>query len=262
MTRFALGIEYDGRAFSGWQRQSHAASVQQTLESCLSEIADEPISVHCAGRTDSGVHALGQVVHFESANARPQRAWTLGVNSLLPREVAVTWVAPVPDDFHARFSAQSRTYQYIILNQPLRSALWSGRVTWELRPLVAERMHQASQYWLGEHDFSAFRAAGCQAKTPFRCIESIAVRRQNEYIVVRVCANAFLHHMVRNLVGVLVEIGTGRREPLWAQEVLFGKNRQKAAKTAPPDGLYLVEVGYPAHYGLPRPERNFPGLID
>ena len=235
--------------------------MQQTLENCLSQIADEPISVYCAGRTDSGVHALGQVVHFESNKPRPQRAWTMGANSILPREVAVTWAAAVPDDFHARFSALSRTYQYIIANQALRPSIWAGQVTWELRPLDAGRMHRAAQYWLGEHNFNAFRAAGCQANTPFRCIELIEVQRQHGYVIVRVRANAFLHHMVRNLVGVLIEIGCGRREPIWAQEVLESQNRQMAAKTAAPHGLYLCEVRYPEHYALEQPKQRFPALL-
>ena len=261
MTKIALGIQYDGRAFCGWQRQAHALSVQQSLEESLSRIAAEDIRVFCAGRTDSGVHALGQVIHFETGNHRPERAWTMGVNSILPRDIAVTWAQPVEDDFHARFSARARMYQYIIANQSVRPSIWAGRVSWELRPLDAERMHLSAQYWLGEHDFSAFRAAGCQAHSPNRCIELIEVRRVHEYVIVKVQANAFLHHMVRNLVGVLLEIGCGRQEPIWAQEVLRSRNRQMAAQTASPDGLYLCEVSYPDHFGLPRPERHFPCLL-
>ena len=260
MTRIALGIEYDGSTFCGWQRQSHAPSVQRTLEASLSKIADENISVYCAGRTDSGVHALAQVVHFDSYNPRPLRAWTMGTNSSLPPAVAVNWAIVAKADFHARFSATSRTYQYVILNQPLRPAVWGNRVTWELRPLDVDHMHAAAQYWLGEHDFSSFRAAGCQAKTPFRCIEMIEVRRDRAYVVVTVRANAFLHHMVRNLVGVLIDIGCGLKAPNWAQEVLAAKDRQFAGKTAPPQGLYLCAVQYPEACEIPISDQTFPFL--
>ena len=262
MTRIALGVEYDGSAFSGWQRQSHAPSVQQTLEDSLSQVANENISVYCAGRTDSGVHALAQVVHFDTNATRPLRAWTMGTNSSLPPEVAVKWAISAEENFHARFSATSRTYQYVILNQALRPAVWGNRVTWELRPLDVDRMQIAALHWIGEHDFSSFRAAGCQANSPFRCIDLIKVRRLNAYVVVTVRANAFLHHMVRNLVGVLLDIGCGVKEPIWAQELLAAKNRQLAAKTAPPQGLYLCDVQYPQHCNIPASNQSFPFLPD
>ena len=260
MAKIALGIQYDGRSFSGWQRQRHAASVQQSLEQSLSEIADEDVTVYCAGRTDSGVHAVAQVVHFETQKQRPLRAWQMGTNSRLPREVAVNWALEVDPRFHARFSAQARTYQYIIANQSSRPALWAGRVTWETRPLAASTMHQAAQYWLGEHDFAAFRAAACQSNSSYRFVESISVERNADYVVMKVCANAFLHHMVRNMVGVLLEIGVGDRGQDWALEVLASKNRQMAGKTAPPDGLYLAAVRYPADFGIPNSDISFPAF--
>ncbi|MGR8947513.1 MAG: tRNA pseudouridine(38-40) synthase TruA [Gammaproteobacteria bacterium] len=262
MGKIALGIQYDGRSFSGWQRQRHANSVQQSLEECLSKIADEQVTVYCAGRTDSGVHALAQVVHFETQKTRPDRAWSMGANSILPRSVSVLWMRRVANDFHARFSATARTYQYIIANQTHRPSLWSGRVTWERRELDASVMNLAAQHWLGEHDFSALRAAACQSNTPYRFIESINVQRHHEYVVIKVCANAFLHHMVRNMAGVLLEIGVGKRDSGWALEVLEGRNRQLAAKTAAPDGLYLAGIRYPSQFNIPQLNCHFPLLSE
>lgn len=260
MTRFALGIQYDGRPFCGWQRQRDVRTVQEELEASLSRVADENVRTYCAGRTDRGVHALDQVVHFDSSKIRPDRAWQLGTNGNLPDEVAVSWVKRVPDDFHARFSALSRTYHYIILNQRARPALWAGKVTWEFNALDTDKMQLAANYWLGEHDFSAFRAAGCQSKSPYRCVEYFRVERRLEYVVISVCANAFLQHMVRNFVGVLVEIGRGRKDPAWAEDVLNSKRREAGARTAPPDGLYLVAVKYPEVYEIPSGISSFPPI--
>lgn len=261
VTRFALGIQYDGRPFSGWQRQRDVRTVQEELETSLSRVADEEVRVYCAGRTDRGVHAIEQVVHFETLKTRPDRAWQLGTNANLPSEIAVSWVKRVPEDFHARFSALSRTYQYIILNQRARPALWSGKVSWEFEALDVEKMQLAANYWLGEHDFSSFRAAGCQSKTPFRCVEYFRVERRLEYVVISVCANAFLQHMVRNFVGVLVEIGRCRKDPAWALEVLNSKRREAAGKTASPDGLYLVAVKYPELFQMPSTTCSFPPVL-
>ena len=262
MTKIALGIQYDGRSFRGWQRQRHANTVQQSLEECLSKIADEEVTVYCAGRTDSGVHALAQVVHFETQKIRPDRAWSMGANSILPSTVGITWVQQVANDFHARFSATARTYQYIFANQRHRPSLWSGRVTWERRNLDAAAMNLAAQHWLGEHDFSALRAAACQSNTPYRFVESIDVQRHREYVVIKVCANAFLHHMVRNMAGVLLEIGVGKRGSDWALEVLQSRNRQLAGKTAAPDGLYLAAIRYPCHFNIPQINYHFPLLSE
>lgn len=261
MTRIALGIQYDGRPYCGWQRQSTVSSVQQTLEVALSKVADEQIQTFCAGRTDRGVHAIEQVVHFDTNKLRPDKAWLLGTNGHLPDEVGVCWVRGVSDQFHARFSALSRTYQYIILNQRARPALWAGKVSWEFEPLDVDLMQQGAQYWLGEHDFSAFRAAGCQSNSPYRNVEYFQVQRRQNYVVITVRANAFLHHMVRNFVGTLIEIGKGRQEPVWAEELLIGRKRELAAKTAPPDGLYLLCVKYPSEFPIPASNRGEPSLF-
>lgn len=258
MAKFALGIQYDGSAYCGWQLQRNSPSVQAVVEEALSIVADENVRVNCAGRTDSGVHALGQVVHFESSKPRPERAWRLGTNANLPLDVSVQWVHEVSENFHARFSALSRQYTYIILNHPSRPALWARKVSWQPVPLNAEVMHEAAQNWLGENDFSAFRAAGCQSNSPNRFVDYFTVSRHGDYVIISVRANAFLHHMVRNFVGVLLEIGRGKREPNWAAEVLASRRRANAAETAPPDGLYLTEVRYPAEFGLPQTIADFP----
>jgi len=261
VTRIALGIQYAGTSFYGWQRQAAVRTVQEALESALSKVADEEIRVNCAGRTDRGVHAIEQVVHFETSKVRPDKAWLLGTNGHLPNEVGVCWVRKVSDDFHARFSALSRTYRYIILNQRARPALWSGNVAWEFEPLDVERMHRASQSWLGEHDFSAFRAASCQSNSPYRNVEYFHVGRSQNYVVITVRANAFLHHMVRNFVGTLIEIGRGRQEPSWAEYLLKAKKRELAAKTALPDGLYLLSVKYPSEFDIPSSDHADPALF-
>ena len=249
--RVALGIEYDGRHFCGWQTQVAGCAVQDVLQAALSQIAGEPISVACAGRTDTGVHALAQVVHFDTTAQRPQSAWVRGVNALLPPLVAVRWAYEIAPTFHARFSAQARRYRYLLLNRPTRPGLAAGRVGWFHAPLDLESMQQAAVLLIGEHDFSAFRAAECQAKTPVRTLSELSIRRQNEILIFNLRANAFLHHMVRNLVGTLVYVGKGKHPAHWVAEVLRGRERKFAAPTFAPDGLYLSGVEYEAHWGIP-----------
>lgn len=249
--RVALGLEYDGSAFCGWQVQPGVRTVQACVEEALSKIADHPVKAHCAGRTDAGVHALGQVIHIETQARREERSWVFGANTELPRDVSVLWAKPAPDDFHARFSARRRTYRYVILNRPSRPGLWTSRVTWECRPLEVKRMQTAANYLLGEHDFSAFRAQGCQAKSPVRRVHRVEVQRAGDRIEIDVEANAFLHHMVRNIAGVLMAVGRGEQRPEWAKEVLEGRDRAQGGVTAPPDGLYLTNVWYEKKHGLP-----------
>ncbi|MBV1871342.1 MAG: tRNA pseudouridine(38-40) synthase TruA [Gammaproteobacteria bacterium] len=250
--KIALSIQYDGSQFSGWQRQKHAVrTVQQTLEKSLSKVADSPITVACAGRTDTGVHGMAQVVHIETDVQRDMKAWVYGGNRFLDYDVSISWAKAVPDDFHARFSAQARQYRYVICNTPIRPAAMRQYVSWNYRPLDAGRMQEAAEYLTGEHDFSSYRAAGCQAKTATREVRSLTVRRFGSMVVVDICANAFLQHMVRNIVGVLMKIGAGEREPAWAKEVLAFRDRTKGGVTAPPYGLYFVGVEYPEKYSLP-----------
>jgi tRNA pseudouridine38-40 synthase len=256
--RIALGIEYDGSAYCGWQTQASGRAVQAAVDDALSRIADEPISVQCAGRTDAGVHACCQVVHFDTKAERAPRAWSLGTNSHLPRDVAVRWAHPVADDFHARFSAESRVYAYVISNRPTRPGLWHGRVSWHYRPLDVQRMNEAASSLLGEHDFSAFRAAGCQAKHPVRRLLRLDLMRRHDCVVLTIEANAFLQHMVRNIAGVLMEIGAGAREPAWAREVLEGRDRRLGGVTAAPGGLYFLAARYPQRFGLPATPPEFP----
>lgn len=249
--RIAFGLEYDGSRFRGFQRQQQRPTVQEVLEDALAAVADEPVTVHCAGRTDTGVHAACQVIHIETAARRLERAWVLGANSGLPGAVAVRWARFVDARFHARFSARGRYYRYRILNRWIRPGLNAGRVAWERRPLDAERMHRAAQILVGEHDFSSFRALGCQAKHARRCLRSIAVRRAGDEVVLDVAANAFLYHMVRNIAGTLISVGCGEREPAWVGEVLAARDRKQAGVTAPPEGLYFMGVDYPDHPELP-----------
>jgi tRNA pseudouridine38-40 synthase len=252
--RIALGIEYDGSAFHGWQTQQGVRTVQAALELALSGVADHPVGVYCAGRTDAGVHASGQVVHFDTSAVRSDRAWVLGANVNLPFDVNVVWARVVDSDFHARYSATSRHYRYRILNRMTRSSLARGRVTWCHRPLDAERMHRAGQLLIGEHDFSSFRAKGCQARSPVRNLWHLDVRRQGQLVTMDVKANAFLHHMVRNIAGVLMAIGRGDRPARWSLEVLHQRNRALGGVTAPPHGLCLVGVDYPEVHGIPAPQ--------
>lgn len=251
--RVAMALSYDGGAFRGWQtqRKPQVDTVQEVVERCLSRIADAPVRVQCAGRTDAGVHASYQVVHFDSPSARDEKAWVMGGNTLLPRGVAIQWAMPVDPGFNARFSATARRYRYLILNTRSRSALLSGGVTWVGSPLDEGRMQEAAQALIGELDFTSYRAAGCQSNTPMRNVHFIEVSRRGDLVIIDIQANAFLHHMVRNIAGVLMEIGSGRRSVPWAGEVLAARDRTVGAATAPPFGLYLVDVLYPAHFSLP-----------
>ncbi len=249
--KIALGIEYAGCNYYGWQRQSISPTIQETLESALSKIANERIKIHCAGRTDTGVHAIQQVVHFETSSQRDLHAWVSGTNTILSKDIAVTWALDVDDDFHARFSAERRTYQYLILNRQARPAIFNGLVTWECRPLDFEIMKQASSCFVGKHDFSSYRAVACQAKSPVRTIHSFEIDRLDDWIVITLCANAFLHHMVRNIAGVLMAIGLNKKEVNWAADVLAARDRTVGGVTAPPDGLYLVDIQYPQRFSIP-----------
>jgi len=249
--RLALGVEYDGSGFCGWQYQDHSRSVQDVVEQALSKVANHPVRVHCAGRTDTGVHATGQVIHFDTEVQREMRSWVYGANANLPKEVAILWAQPVSEDFHARFSAIRRRYRYVIFNRHVRPTFLAYRTSWCYRALDVSRMSEASQYLIGEHDFSSYRAVACQAKSPVREIYELVVRRHGELIMIDIEANAFLHHMVRNIAGVLMEIGRGEREPGWAREVLEYRDRRLGGITAPPSGLYLTRVIYPEHFGIP-----------
>lgn len=249
--RIAIGIEYDGTSYNGWQRQRTGLGVQQVLEQALSEVADETVEVTCAGRTDTGVHATGQVAHFDTTAERTDRGWLLGANTSLPDDVNLSWVRPVDVEFHARFSATARGYRYRILNRLVRSALNRRRAWWVYQPLDHERMHTAAQALLGQHDFSAFRAAGCQASTATREITSISVQRDDDWILLDVTANAFLQHMVRNIIGTLVAVGSGEEDISWPATVLEARDRTRGGIAAPPHGLTLVSVDYPDQFGIP-----------
>lgn len=249
--KLALGIEYDGSRYYGWQRQREVRSVQQALEKALTQVANHPVEVFCAGRTDAGVHGTGQVVHFETRAQRSDAAWTLGVNSNLPSDIGVRWVKSVPPEFHARFSATARRYRYIIYNQRLRPAILGNGVTHYYHPLDADKMQRAAQSLLGENDFTSFRSVQCQSRTPWRNISHIQVWRQGSFVIVDIKANAFVHHMVRNIVGSLLQVGTGNQPESWISELLALRDRTQAAATARAEGLYLVSVDYPCHFGLP-----------
>lgn len=249
--RIALGIEYDGSRFLGWQTQPGGGTVQDALEAALSAVADVPVSLTCAGRTDRGVHALEQVVHFDTAAVRPDSAWVRGANALLPDSVAVLWSCPVDAAFHARYSARSRTYRYVLVNRPMRPALAARHAGWYHAPLEVVPMREAARHLLGEHDFSAFRSAECQAKSPVRTIHELDIVRDGERIEFRLRANAWLQHMVRNIVGMLVYVGAGKQPPSWAGELLGSRDRSRAAPTFAAEGLYLAEVEYEAQWGLP-----------
>lgn len=252
MTRIVLGVEYDGSAYAGWQWQTGKRTLQSELQASLSKIANQPITVHCAGRTDAGVHALEQVVHFDCEVERDLKAWLMGGNSQLPEDIRIIWAKPGIADFHARYSAIARFYRYVILNRPMKSALLRTQATWCYQPLDAEKMHIAAQALLGEHDFSSFRAQGCQSKSPNRLMHFIDVYRQDQQVIIDICANAFLHHMVRNIAGVLMEIGMGRQSIGWTEELLKLRDRSRAATTASPHGLHLGGVLYPEQYGIDR----------
>ena len=255
--RIALGIEYCGTGFRGWQSQAGGGTVQDALESALGQIAGEKIGVLCAGRTDAGVHATHQVAHFDTNGERPLRAGGRGVNSQLPDGVAVRWAQPVGDEFHARFSARGRRYRYLLLNRPQRPGLWQGRLGWFHLPLDLAAMQEASLRLLGEHDFSAFRAAECQAKSPVKTLSRAEVRQSGNLFIFDFEASAFLHHMVRNLVGTLVYIGKGAQSPGWIDELLQLRDRTQAAPTFSADGLYFRGPLYEPHWNLPEPDDDF-----
>lgn len=250
--KIALGIEYDGSRYFGWQRQQNVDSVQQKLEEALSIIANSPVDVFCAGRTDAGVHGTGQVVHFETDAKRPLQSWCFGTNAHLPPDIAVKWAVEVPEDFHARFSATARRYRYIIYNHKLRSAILPFGVSHYYHSLDVEKMHEAGQFLLGENDFSSFRAAQCQSHTPWRNVHHLNVSRQGDYIIVDIQANAFVHHMVRNIVGSLIEVGQGKQSAEWIKWLLEQRDRTLAAPTAKAEGLYLVDVTYPDQFAIPK----------
>lgn len=255
--RIALGIEYNGHNYYGWQKQANLPTIQGMLENALTSIAGEPIHLFCAGRTDAGVHALGQVVHFDTTANRDVRAWLFGTNAHLPEAIAVRWAKIVDEDFHARFKALSRSYRYIIYNNSTRPAILNHRVTWHYGFLNVTDMQKAALYLIGEHDFSSFRSAECQSKSPIRNIMSIDITSRDSFIIIDIEANAFLHHMVRNIVGVLIEIGSGRKKVEWCFEVLHKKDRTKASKTSLASGLYLHYVKYPMNYALPEMKRSY-----
>ncbi len=251
--RTALALEYEGSAFYGWQSQRDpaVATVQEALEAALSRVADAPVTTVCAGRTDAGVHGSHQVVHFDSPVARDEKAYVFGGNSHLPKSLSIKWARPVADDFHARFSATARRYRYVILNRPLRSAHFHPLATRVHQLLDAALMHGEAQSLLGERDFSSFRGAGCQSNTPMRNVHFIEVVRRGDWVVVDIQANAFLLHMVRNIVGTLIAVGSGRQPEGWTAQVMAARDRTQAAMTAAPNGLYLVDVAYPDRFGLP-----------
>jgi len=252
MKRIALGIEYNGSLFNGYQLQSTGTrTVQGELEKALSKVANEPVRLTCAGRTDTGVHATGQVVHFDTTVQRELKAWMLGGNTNLPRDIAIHWVRQVSDEFSARFSAVSRSYRYILFNRKVRSAVFQHNVSWSFEPLDAAAMNDAAQLLIGEHDFSAFRSSQCQAKHAIREMQAISVKREADYVILDIKANAFLHHMVRNIMGTLMVIGRGDQPVAWMREVLQGQDRKSAGMTAQAAGLYLINVEYPVEHGLP-----------
>lgn len=250
--KLAACVEYDGTDFHGWQTQSSGCrTVQSEIEAAISKVANEPVAATCSGRTDRGVHGYGQIIHFETNAIRDERSWTLGITTNLPRDIGVTWVKPVRDDFNARFSALSRRYRYVIYQSNIRPSILRNRVTWSYRELNAQLMHDGAQYLIGEHDFSSFRAAECQAAHPNREMQFISVKAEGDYIYIDVQANAFLHHMVRNIAGVLIKVGEGKKDPIWVKEVLEAKHRTAADITAPAQGLYFVSVEYPEEFSIP-----------
>lgn len=249
--RIVLGLEYRGAGFCGWQSQSSGCGVQDVLEAAVSAIAGQAIVVNAAGRTDTGVHAAFQVAHFDTSAKRPLTAWVRGVNSHLPAGVAVLWAREIGEEFHARFAAMQRGYRYVLLNHPVRPGLNSGLIGWHHRPLDAAAMNLAAGQLIGRHDFSAFRAAECQAKSPVKDLRLAHVERRGDYLLCDFRADGFLHHMVRNLMGCLIQVGAGARSPAWMREILESRDRTLAAPTFEAAGLYLTHIRYPAHFALP-----------
>ena len=251
--KIAAGVEYRGTYFAGWQRQHHAPSVQEHVEQALSIVADHKVITVCAGRTDTGVHAVQQVIHFETSANRPDHSWVLGCNANMQSDVCLRWAMPVDGSFHARFSALSRTYRYVILNRKYRSGITHGLVAWEHRPLDTGLMSRAAVDLVGTHDFTSYRAVACQANNPVREIRRLDVTREDQYVFIEIEADGFLHHMVRNIAGVLIAIGKMDRDLNWASEILHARDRNKGGVTAPPGGLYLLDVEYPEKFGIPNP---------
>jgi tRNA pseudouridine38-40 synthase len=255
--RIALGVQYVGTAWNGYQKQPDRETVQDQLEIALEKFACAPVATTCAGRTDAGVHAIEQVIHFDTGLSRTMQSWVRGTNAFLPDSIVVRWAAETPpdaegNDFHARFSARSRTYRYVLYNNPNPSSLLAGRAGWVFRPLDVERMREGARHLIGTHDFSSFRASGCQAKTPVKDMHEVSIERQGDVVVFTVRASAFLHHMVRNIVGALIYVGIGRNEPGWIDHVLTSRDRDAAAPTFMPDGLYLAKIEYDPKWGLPQ----------
>ncbi|PTQ87962.1 tRNA pseudouridine(38-40) synthase TruA [Agitococcus lubricus] len=253
MTRFAVGIDYDGSHYRGWQTQQEGiASIQSTLEQALSKIANHPVILHAAGRTDAGVHAAGMIAHFDTTAVRGHKNWLLGTNTLLPPDIALRWLQPVSDDFHARFKAIARRYRYVIFNSPQRSSQLAGKVTWHYHPLNVERMQLAARYLVGHHNFNSFRAVGCQSRNPNRHVHFLHLTQRGSLIILDIQADGFLHHMVRNIAGVLMAIGQGKAEPEWVQELLAVQDRTQGGVTASGSGLYFVDALYPPQFMLPK----------
>jgi tRNA pseudouridine38-40 synthase len=259
--RVALCLSYNGNAYHGWQSQkSGLPTVQKYLQEAVSKVANHSVDLVCAGRTDKGVHGAHQVVHFDTSAQRSERAWVFGCNSNLPKDISVSWAGTVSEDFHARFSATSRRYHYVIYNHPVRPSIFFNELTWCHDPLSEHLMHEAAQCLVGEHDFSSFRAVGCQSRSPFRFIEFVEVKRYGHILVIDIKGNAFLHHMVRNIAGVLMEIGKERKPVRWCSEVLEARDRTKGGVTAQPNGLFLTHVDYPEEFGVPASE-GAPSII-
>lgn len=256
--RYALGLEYDGSGFLGWQIQQQQPTIQGCLEQAVAQVADHEVRVICCGRTDTGVHARCQVAHFDTAAERSERSWLLGINRHLPAGISALWICQVDHDFHARFSAYARSYQYIVLNRWIRPALEADHISWYRKPLDAELMHEAAQALMGEHDFSAFRAAACQATHAVREIQAIQVQRAGNRVILEVTANGFLYHMVRNIAGSLLKVGSGEKMVAWLAELLASGDRRLAAPTAAAEGLYLLGARYPEKYALPSAGIDFP----
>ncbi|QCI22078.1 tRNA pseudouridine(38-40) synthase TruA [Buchnera aphidicola] len=251
MKKIVLGVEYDGTFYHGWQRQKNVKSIQEEIENALSIVADQKINTVCAGRTDAGVHGIGQVIHFYTTSIRKKISWIIGVNSYLSKYISIIWAKEISDKFHARYSAITRSYRYIIYNNNVRTAIFQNKVHHIYKKLDAKKMHFEAQFLLGEHDFTSFRAINCQSNSPYRNITKIDVRRIDDWIIIDITANSFLYHMVRNIVGSLIKIGVSVKKDFWIQELLNKKNRHDAGITAPAKGLYLVNVEYPLYFNLP-----------
>jgi len=262
-SRVACGVQYHGGAYVGWQLQSghKSSTIQGLVEDAVSVVADSRVRIYCAGRTDARVHALGQVFHFDDPAGRSLKAWVHGVNGHLPKDIRILWARTVPEHFHSRFSALSRSYRYLVINSLIAPALFLGLASWHRKTLDEKLMHREAQYLVGEHDFSAFRASTCQSATSMRNIISVEITRHNDFIFMDVKANAFLHHMVRNIAGCILAIGDGRKEPGWLMSILRDKDRSKAVETAPADGLYLMSVEYPEEFFIPRSSNSFPLIV-